>query len=255
MLRDPETKPETASSKPQRINQILSLAGITSRRNADNLIKSGRVTVNGRRLKEPGARFLWGWDRICVDGQEIPRPTERIYLMINKPFGYISSLSDPEGRPLVTDLLKDVHQRVYPVGRLDFDTLGLLLFTNDGEWAHRMTHPRYRVPRTYKTELAGAVTEEALNRLRAGVRIDDGTPCRPKVTLVSRSQEKSIWRMTIRQGKSRQIRRMMDAVGYNVVHLTRISFGKLALGNLKVGEYRHLEAEEIASTKKFLRMT
>jgi pseudouridine synthase len=255
MLRHPETKPETASSTPQRINRILSLAGLASRRGADNLITAGRVTVNGLQLKAPGGRFRWGHDRICVDGREIPGPTQRIYLMINKPFGYISSLRDPEGRPLVIDLLKDIHQRVYPVGRLDFDTLGLLLLTNDGEWAYRMTHPRYRVPRTYKVELTGGVTEESLSRLRTGVLIDDGTACSAKVSLLNQTQTKSILRMTIAQGKSRQIRRMMDAVGYKVVHLTRISFGHLALGNLKVGEYRHLDVEEIASMKKFLGMT
>jgi len=254
MVRDPETMTEKASPKAQRINRILSLAGITSRRNADSLIRSGRVSVNGRELEEPGSRFIWGEDCICVDGQEIPGPTERLYLMINKPFGYISSLSDPEGRPLVSDLLKGISQRVYPVGRLDFDSLGLMLFTNDGEWAHRMTHPRYRVPRTYKVEVAGEITEEPLNHLRTGVNLDDGYLCRAKVTLVSRSQKKSILRMTIAEGKSRQIRRMLDAVGHNVLHLTRISFGKLVLGDLKVGKYRHLEEEEIASMKKFLHM-
>lgn len=255
MDRRPETKPERPPSRPQRINQILSLAGVASRRGADELIRSGRVAVNGRRLRAPGARFTWGQDRICVDGREIPGPTQRVYLMLNKPFGCLSALSDPAGRPLVVDLLKAVDQRVYPVGRLDFDTLGLLLLTNDGEWAHRMTHPRYRVPRTYKAELAGEISEEALDRLRTGIRLDDGSRCSAKVTLLQRAPKKSTLRMTITQGKSRQVRRMMDAVGYQVVHLTRISFGSLALGDLKVGEYRYLDPEEIASTKKFLGLT
>ncbi|MCP4667050.1 MAG: rRNA pseudouridine synthase, partial [Deltaproteobacteria bacterium] len=137
-------------TQPQRLNRILSSAGLTSRRKADEWIKSGRVMLNGRLVVEPGVRALWGIDRIQVDGQEIPRPSQRTYVMLNKPFGYICALSDPQGRPLVGDLLKDIPRRVYPVGRLDFDTLGLLLLTDDGEWAHRLTHPSYRVPRTYK---------------------------------------------------------------------------------------------------------
>ena len=174
--------------------------------------------------------------------------------MINKPFGYISSLSDPQGRPLVVDLLKDIPQRVYPVGRLDFDTLGLLLFTNDGELAHRMIHPRYRVPRTYKAVVAGSVPEKSIDRLRAGVRLDDRALCRAKVTLVDQDAKHTVLRLTVTQGKSRQIRRMLEAVGHRVLHLTRTSFGKLGLGDLKVGEYRFLEPEEIETMKKMVRM-
>jgi len=219
----------------QRINRILSLAGITSRRKADDWIRSGRVMVNGRLLNEPGTRAIWGIDRICVDGQEIPKPSERIYLLLNKPFGYMSSLSDPQGRPLVTDLLKDVPQRVYPVGRLDFDTLGLLLFTNDGEWAHRMTHPRFRVSRTYKVTVPGSTV-------------------RSKTSVITLSARQSILRMTITEGKSRQVRRMVEAVGHSVVHLIRTGFGKITLGDLKVGEYRHLETEEVEAMKKLVGM-
>ena len=126
------------------------MAGLASRRKADELIKAGRIRLNGRVLREPGARAVWGVDSIKVDGEEIPGPFERVYLMLNKPFGYICALSDPAERPIVSDLLRDIRERVYPVGRLDFDTLGLLLLTNDGEWTHRLTHPRYHVPRTYK---------------------------------------------------------------------------------------------------------
>ena len=238
----------------QRLNRILSLAGITSRRKADDLIKSDRVMVNGRLVKEPGVRAIWGSDRICVDGQEIPKPSERLYLMLNKPFGCVSSLSDPQGRPVVTELLRDIPQRVYPVGRLDFDTLGLLLFTNDGEWAHRMTHPRYRVPRTYKVTVTGAIADESLSLLQKGIPLEDGFTYHSKVTLVSRNERQSVLRMTITQGKSRQVRRMLEAVGYSVVHLIRIGFGKISLGNLKVGEYRYLEKQEVEEMKKLVGM-
>ena len=238
----------------QRLNRILSLAGITSRRKADDLIKSDRVMVNGHVVRKPGVRAIWGSDRICVDGQEIPKPSERLYLILNKPFGYVSSLSDPQGRPVVTELLRDIPQRVYPVGRLDFDTLGLLLFTNDGEWAHRMTHPRYRVPRTYKVTVTGAITDESLSLLQKGIPLEDGFIYRSKVTLVSRNENQSVLRMTITQGKSRQVRRMLDAVGYSVVHLMRIGFGKITLGDLKVGEYRYLETKEVEEMKKLAGM-
>jgi pseudouridine synthase len=172
--------------------------------------------------------------------------------MLNKPFGYICSLSDPQGRPIVTDLLQDIPQRLYPVGRLDFDTLGLLLLTNDGDWAYRLMHPRYRVPRTYKAIVAGEITGETICRLRKGVPLEDGPSGGAKVSLIARNATQSVVRMTITQGKSRQVRRMLEAVGYKAVHLVRTSFGKLALGDLKVGEYRFLETEEVKAMKKLV---
>ena len=208
--------------------------------------------VNGQLVTEPGVRALWGFDSIIVDGQEIPKPTQRTYVMLNKPFGYICALSDPQRRPLVSDLLKEIPQRVYPVGRLDFDTLGLLLLTDDGEWAHRLTHPRYRVPRTYKVTVAGPLTDDAIRELRKGVPLEDGESAGSKLTLIARNERQSIIRMTITQGKSRQVRRMLEAVEYRVIHLIRTGFGMLGLGSLKVGEYRHLETEEVATMKKLV---
>jgi pseudouridine synthase len=208
--------------------------------------------VNEKRVTTPGTRAIWGLDRIQVDGEDIPGPPEKTYLMLNKPFGYMCTLSDPEGRPLVTDLVKDVPVRVYPVGRLDFDTLGLLLLTNDGDWTHRLTHPRYRVPRTYKVTVAGQITDEAITSLRSGVLLDQKSVCRARVTRIGHSRKQTVLRMTITQGKSRQVRRMLDAVGYDVVHLVRTGFGTLTLGNLKIGEYRHLETEEVTSMKKWV---
>jgi 23S rRNA pseudouridine2605 synthase len=250
------TRPPSNKKLPQkeRINRILSLAGLASRRKADELIKTGRIRLNGRVLREPGTRALWGTDSIKVDGQEIPGPFERVYLMLNKPFGYICALSDPAERPIVSDLLKDIRERVYPVGRLDFDTLGLLLLTNDGEWAHRLTHPRYHVPRTYKLTLEDKITDKALNRLKRGIRLEDGPtgPC--KVTPIQRDEQKSIIRMTIAMGRSRMLRRMLDEVGYKVIHLIRTGFGSLELGDLKIGDYRYLESHEIQAMKKMVGM-
>jgi pseudouridine synthase len=168
-----------------------------------------------------------------------------LYLMLNKPFGYICSMSDPQGRPLVTSLLKDVPQRLYSVGRLDFDSMGLLLLTNDGEWAHRLMHPRYRIPRTYKATVEGSVGESELDQLRRGVMLSDGPTLPARVAVLKKTEGRCQIRITIRQGRSRQVRRMLEAVGYPLIHLIRIGFGSLVLGNLKVGEYRALELEEL----------
>lgn len=238
--------------EPRRINRILSLAGVSSRRNADDLIKSGRITVNGHILAEAGARAIWGADSIKVDGKEIPGPEPRIYLMLNKPFGYVCTLKDPEGRRLVTELLEGITQRLYPAGRLDFDSLGLLLFTNDGELAYRLTHPKYQVPRTYKVTVSGTITDQAIKRLRKGVRLSDGPSGESKATVLKLDNETSTIRMTITQGRSRQVRRMMEAVGYSVVQLKRTGFGTLMLGDLKIGKYRPLENKEIKSLKRMV---
>ena len=208
--------------------------------------------LNGRVVREPGSRAVWGMDSIKVDGEEIPEPFERIYLMLNKPFGYISSLSDPSGRRIVSDLLKNVEKRVYPVGRLDFDSLGLLLFTNDGEWAYRLTHPKYRVPKTYKVTLDGNVSVEALNALRKGIMLDDGFSGPSKTTLIQKDGRKSLIRITITSGRSRLLRRMMEAVGYKAVHLVRTGFGTLELGDLKIADYRHLETHEVETMRKMV---
>jgi len=201
--------------------------------------------LNGRTVRQLGTRAIWGVDNIKVNGQAIPKPFERIYLMLNKPFGYISTLDDPEGRPIVTELLKDMNQRVYPVGRLDFDTMGLLLLTNDGEWSYRLTHPRFHVPRTYKVTVEGAMDEKIMNSLRKGVQLQDGFSGLSKITLLQQDGRRTVIRMTITSGRSRLVRRLMEAVGCSVVQLLRTGFGSVELGNLKVGEYRHLEADEV----------
>ena len=239
----------------ERLNKILSSAGLSSRRQADQWISAGRVAVNGHVIQKLGTTAVWGKDRITVDGKEIPKPPDKIYLMLNKPFGYICSLRDPEGRPLVTDLVQGIPQRIYPVGRLDFDSLGLLLFTNDGEWAYRLTHPKYQIPRTYKVTAEGAITDQAMHRLTDGVLLEDGPSGPSRVTLISRNERQTLIRMTIAQGRSRQVRRMLEAVGYRVVHLIRISYGNLQLGNLKSGRYRYLQDDEIGAMKKLVKMT
>ncbi len=238
--------------RAQRINRILSLAGIVSRRKADEMISSGRVLVNGRAVRELGTKAVWGKDSICVDGKEIPKPAERVYLMLNKPFGYICSMNDPEGRPIVTDLLNKFPERVYPVGRLDFDSLGLLILTNDGDLSHRLTHPRYHVPRTYKVTVDGTISGESIESLRKGLQLEDGFSGRAKADLIRQSGGKTTLRLTIAQGRKRLIRRMMEALGHRTVHLIRTGFGNLELGDLKVGKYRLLEQHEIKALRKMV---
>lgn len=202
--------------------------------------------MNERTVLSPGMRALWGKDRICLDGAPVSSPGNPLYIMLNKPFGVISGLRDPAGRPVVTDLLRGLEGRVYPVGRLDFDSLGLLLLTNDGELAHRMTHPRYRVPRIYKVTLEGQISQEAIERLRAGVNLDDGFSGSTAVTVLTKSPHRSVIRVRIHMGRNRIVRRMLDAVGYPVIQLMRIGFGPLVLGDLKMGAYRHLSDSETA---------
>ncbi|MFP3929204.1 MAG: pseudouridine synthase [Desulfobacteraceae bacterium] len=248
----PATGPPPRLRGRERINKILSAAGVASRRRADELMAEGRVSLNGVVIKGPGAAAVWGKDSIEVDGEEIPAPSHRVYLMLNKPFGYISALHDPRGRPVISDLVSGLGERVYPVGRLDFDSLGLLLLTNDGEWAFRMTHPKYRVPRTYKITAEGEISEIALSRLRSGLELDDGPSGPARVKVLKRDQGRTVLRITVYQGRSRIVRRMMEAVGHPVIQLIRIGFGPLALGRLKVGEYRHLSQEEIRKAARIV---
>jgi len=208
------------------------------------------VTVNGKVVREPGTRAVWGEDNIKLDGQEVRKPSERVYVLLNKPFGVVTSLRDPEKRPVVSDLLKGIGERVYPVGRLDFDTMGLLILTNDGDLAHRLAHPRYRVPRTYKVTVEGAISNESLDSLRKGVVLEDGFSGPSKVTAIQRSAGRSMIRMTVTRGKSRMVRRMLEATGHSVIHLLRTGFGSLELGDLKVGGYRFLETEEVEELKR-----
>ena len=170
--------------------------------------------------------------------------TERLYLLLYKPAGYVTTLKDPEGRPVVTDLLKGVSERVYPVGRLDYNTEGLLLLTNDGEWANRLAHPRHEVEKEYVVKVRGRVDAEQLGRLADGVELDDGRTAPAKVSLIHETERNSKIAVTIHEGRYRQVRRMCEAVGLSVVSLKRTRYGFLELGELKPGEFRRLTPQE-----------
>jgi 23S rRNA pseudouridine2605 synthase len=234
----------------QRLNRILSMAGVASRRKADEYIKNGRVKLNGQRVSELGTKAVWGTDSIKLDGKEIPAPSERKYIMLNKPFGYITSLADPEGRPVVSDLVKDIPERLYPVGRLDFDSIGLLILTNDGDFSYRLTHPKYHVSKTYKVTVDGMVDDETLRRLKDGVELDDGFSGRSKAGIIKQSGPRTVIRLTVFQGRNRLVRRMVEAAGCKVIQLMRTGFGGLEIGNLKIGRYRYLKTEEVSALKR-----
>lgn len=242
-------KRKTSNRRKERLNKIISMAGIASRRRADELISSGLVAVNGRAERRLGSKAVWGIDSITVDGQAIPDPPGRVYLMLNKPFGYVSTLRDPEGRPTMRDLISDVKERVYSVGRLDFDSQGLLILTNDGELAHRLMHPRFHIPRTYKVTIEGPLSDTSVQRLKKGITLDDGPTNPAHVRIINREKERTLLRITIFEGRSREIRRMFEAVGNKALKLIRIGYGSLHLGDLKVGKYRHLKDSELKTLR------
>ena len=222
-----------------RLNAWLARAGVASRRKADELIKDGRVTVNG----EPGQlkTFVSGRDRVELDGR--PLEKQRLaFLLLHKPAGVITTASDPQGRPTVVELVADHETRVVPVGRLDADTTGALLLTNDGELAHRLAHPRYEVEKVYEAEVEGDPSDETLRRLERGVELDDGrtAPARAKRLAPSRVE------LALHEGRKHQVKRMLEAVGHPVTRLHRSRYAGLSLEGVEPGEWRELEPGEVA---------
>jgi len=238
-----------SNRKAERLNKIIAMAGIASRRRADELISQGLVMVNGHKERKLGARAVWGIDAIEVDGHPIPGPPKRAYVMLNKPFGYVSTLRDPEGRPIIRDLIIDIKERIYPVGRLDFDSQGLLILTNDGELSFRLMHPKFRIPRTYKVIVDGSLSDASVQQLKKGILLDDGLTNPAQVKIIDRQQGKSVVRITIFEGRSREVRRMFEAVGHKPLKLIRTGYGGLTLGSLKVGKYRHLRSVEVKTLR------
>jgi 23S rRNA pseudouridine2605 synthase len=234
----------------ERLQKILARAGISSRRRAEELIAGGRVAVNGVVATEPGTKADPEADAITVDGRMLELRIASVYLVLYKPAGYMTTLKDPQGRPLVTDLLTGIRERVYPVGRLDYNTEGLLLLTNDGEWANALAHPRHEVDKEYHVRVRGRVSPEQLRRLAGGVELEDGTTA-PAVARIVRESENNTWlSITIHEGRYRQVRRMCEAVSLSVVRLKRVRYGFLGLEGLKMGEYRFLTADEAARLRR-----
>src|SRR5690554_2650661 len=230
----------------ERLQKVLAQAGIASRRKCEEIIVAGRVQVNDEIVTELGVKVDPDTDFIQVDGRAI-RPEQKIYLLFHKPKGVISSVSDPEGRKIVTDYLKGIKERVYPVGRLDYETEGLLLLTNDGEFVNLLTHPRHHVPKTYHAMVNGVPHGDVLERLKNGIMLEDGitAPAEVEYYDVDPSQKKSTIAITIYEGRNRQVRRMFDAVSFPLKKLRRVQFGDLTLHGVSRGHYRHLTKKEI----------
>ncbi len=226
-----------------RLAKYLAESGISSRRQAERLITQGKVKVNGKTIKELAFTLKPG-DRVEFEGKIIEQ-ANKIYLLLYKPAGYISSLADPQGRPRVIDLLSAVNTRVFPVGRLDYDTEGLLLLSNDGEFSNLMTHPRYLIPKKYEAWVQGIVKPDTIRQLEQGVALEDGITAPARVRLLSSKKGQSLLELEIHEGKKRQIKRMCLAVGHRVIKLKRTALAFLTLEGVPRGQFRFLTASEV----------
>ncbi|MBP7230715.1 MAG: rRNA pseudouridine synthase [Syntrophaceae bacterium] len=229
----------------ERLQKIIAAAGITSRRHAETLIASGRVSVNGQTVTELGSKADPQKDVIRVDGRTISIETNCYYIALHKPAEYVTTMSDPQQRPTVADLVRDIPERVYPIGRLDYDSSGLLLLTNDGAFAQKIQHPRYQTPKTYRVKVSGHLSKDTLKQMAGGVKLPDGV-FKPENIKVEKINDKSMWLvLTLHEGKNRMIRRGLEALGHPVLRLVRESIGHVTLEGLKEGQWRNLTDREI----------
>ncbi len=228
-----------------RLHKYLAQAGVSSRRAGEKLIQDGRVKVNGHIVTKLGAKVDSATDTVAVDNKKVILERGKVYVALNKPPGYITALKDPQGRKKVTDLIKNVKERIYPVGRLDYDTEGLLLLTNDGDLTYRITHPKHEISKVYVAEVRGLPTEQELSELKKGIFLQDGITAPAEAVIIKQFKNNTLIEITIFEGRNRQVRRMMEAINHPVVHLKRIRIGCISLGNLEVGKYRFLTSNEI----------
>nr|WP_283251684.1 pseudouridine synthase [Aeromicrobium duanguangcaii] len=229
------------------MQKVLAAAGVASRRRCEELMASGRVEVNGEVVTQMGARVDPTSDVVRVDGKRIPPPSDHAYVLLNKPRGIVSSMADEQGRPDLSGLLRDRDDRLFHVGRLDTDTSGLLLLTNDGDLAHRLAHPSFEVTKTYVALVDGTVANSIGRTLREGVELEDGVTAVDRFVVRDRSRGKSLVELDLHSGKNRIVRRLLDAVGHPVIELTRTAFGPLRLGDLRSGAMRDLSREELGA--------
>jgi 23S rRNA pseudouridine2605 synthase len=233
-----------------RLNKYIAASGIASRRKADELTKTGKVKINGKTFSEPGYVVMPG-DLVEVNGCAIAPVKRLVYIMLNKPRGYITSVSDDKDRPTVMDLISDLDTRLFPIGRLDYNSSGLLLLTNDGEFSYQMTHPKHLVEKTYKVKVTGKLSEDRIEKLRNGINIDGFVTSPAKVRILRQMERSSLVEIKIHEGKNRQVRKMFAAVGNRVIDLERTAIGGLSLGPLKVGHYRKLSIGEVERLRSF----
>ena len=230
-----------------RLQKYIAMCGVASRRKAEELIEKGQVKVNGEKVLELGTKVEIGADKVMVSGKEIKVTAKKYYIMLNKPEGYVSTVNDQFDRPTVIDLIdSEIKSRIFPVGRLDYDTSGLLLLTNDGDFTYKVTHPKFNMDKTYIAKIKGGINVSGLNRLRRGVQVEDYLTSPAEVEILDAKDGKTTVKITIHEGKNRQVRKMFEAVGSKVVELQRISIGKVELGNLPLGRWRYLTSHEVS---------
>lgn len=228
-----------------RLQKFMALCGVASRRESEKIIAQGRVAVNGTITTEPGTKIKYPKDSVTVDGNTIKPEKMKHYIMLNKPEGVLSSVKDDRGRECVVSLVEGIDARLYPVGRLDYDTTGLLLLTNDGDFMQKVTHPSAEIWKTYRAVVRGVPDESDVKHFAQGIVLDDGKTLPAVLDVVGYKGENAIVEVSIREGRNRQIRRMLDRVGHSVKSLQRISYGTLRLEDLKPGKWRRLTPDEV----------
>jgi 23S rRNA pseudouridine2605 synthase len=233
----------------ERLQKVMAKAGIASRRKCEELIAAGEVKVNGVIVTEAGRKVNPQMDQIEVGGLKI-QLEKKVYYLLYKPIGYITSVGDPHKRKTVLDLMEGIQERIYPVGRLDYDTSGLLLLTNDGDLAFHMTHPSHEMEKEYEALVRGKVSKESVERLRKGVKLEDGWTAPAKVRILGEKNGNTLLQLIIHEGRNRQVRRMCDAVGHPVLKLKRTRIAFLTIGQLKPGKFRPLLTEEVKQLKE-----
>jgi 23S rRNA pseudouridine2605 synthase len=235
-----------------RLQKLIAGTGLASRRKAEMLIAAGRVMVNGKVVTELGTKVDPARDHVKVDGKHLSSAEPFVYLILNKPKNVMSTLDDPGGRPTVKDYLHGISLRVFPVGRLDFDSEGLMLMTNNGDLAQALLHPRYHVPKTYLIKVKGILTDDKIRQLEQGVRLEEGMTSPAMVKKIKKAEANSWLEITIREGRKHQVKRMLESVGHPVIKLTRVKMGPLSLGSLGSGEFRFLTDREANALRELV---
>ncbi len=231
--------------KPVRLQKHLAQCGVCSRRKAEELIRDGRICIDGKVVTEMGIQIIPGKNKITFDHKVVNLEEEFLYFLLNKPKGYVTTLSDPQGRPVVTSLIKNSRVRLFPVGRLDLDTEGALILTNDGTLAQKIQHPSFNTRKSYEAVVSGVPAREKIKQLELGIFLEGKMTAPAAVTYLGKRGRNSFFKIIIHEGRKRQIRKMFNHIGHQVIHLKRTAYGKLTLGNLASGKYRRLNPSEL----------
>ena len=239
----------------ERLQKIIAKAGICSRRAAETLIRDGKVTVDGKIVTEMGVKVDHRTQKIIADRVHVRFTEKKVYVLLNKPEGYVTTMSDPQGRPVVTSLVKSVNERIYPVGRLDFETKGALILTNDGDLAQRIQHPSFEVKKTYVARIQGKPTADEIKMLEDGVELEGKMTAPAQVKVYRMGKKDSVLEITIHEGRKHQVRKMCQTIGHHCVELTRIAYGNLNLGSLPSGKFRYLSTKDLARITKTAKKT